>query len=73
MPARAVSSPTASTRTRSAESVDDRAGHDPVAGCLGDRPGLAGDHRLVELGLALDDLAVGRDAAAGRTSTTSPA
>ena len=32
-----------------------RAGDDPVAGALGDRLGLAGDHRLVELGLAVDD------------------
>ena len=34
----------------------------PVAAL--DRAGLAGDHRFVELGLALDDPAVGRDAAA---------
>ena len=65
MPARAVSSPTASTRTRMVESVDDRAGHDPVARALGHRPGLAGDHRLVELGLRPRRPAVGRHPAAG--------
>ena len=43
----------------------DGAGHDPIACPLGDRARLTGDHRLVDLGLALDDLAVGRDARAG--------
>ena len=42
-----------------------RAGDDPVADVLGDRLGLAGDHRLVELRRALDDLAVGRHPGAG--------
>ena len=65
IPASAVSSPTASTRTRIAESVDDRAGDDAVARALGHGPRLAGDHRLVELGVAVDDLAVGGHARAG--------
>ena len=39
----------------------DGPGDDAVARrCFGDRPRLAGDHRLVELGLAVDDHAVGR-------------
>src|SRR5581483_5397340 len=36
-----------------------------VARELGDRAGLAGDHRLVELSGAVDDLAVGGNATAG--------
>ena len=39
----------------------DCAGDHLVAGRLGDRPRLAGDHGFVQLGVALDDLAVGRD------------
>ena len=42
-----------------------RAGYDSVAGALGDRFGLAGDHRLVEFRLAVDDPAVGRYPPAG--------
>ena len=42
-----------------------RAGDDAVARALGHRPGLAGDHRLVELGLAVDDRPVGRHPTAG--------
>ena len=38
---------------------------------LGHGGGLAGDHRLVHIGAALDDDAVGGDAAPGRTRTTS--
>ncbi len=34
-------------------------GHDGVTGALGNGTGLTGDHRLVELGLPLDDFAVG--------------
>ena len=56
MPASAVSSPTASTRTRIA-----RVGRRPCRPRPGHRrrarhgPRLAGDHRLVELGFAVDD------------------
>ena len=64
-PASAVSSPTASTRTRIDESVDTVPATTRSPATLGDRLGLAGDHRLVELGLAVDDRAVGRDPAAG--------
>ena len=46
------------------ESVAHRAGDDAVARPLRDRPRLAGDHRLVELGLAVDDRAVGGHPAA---------
>ncbi len=42
-----------------------RAGHDAVTGPLAHRAGLARDHRLVHLGLALHHLAIGRNAAAG--------
>src|SRR5680860_985519 len=42
-----------------------RPGHDPVAGSLVHRPGFAGDHRLVDLGLAIDDHAIGRHARSG--------
>ena len=41
-----------------------RAGHDPVALGLRHRARLAGDHRLIELGFAFDDLAVSGDSAA---------
>src|SRR6266508_1444478 len=57
MPASAVSSPTRLTRILSAP--------DLVTGPLSDRARLAGDHRLVHLGLAVDHLAVDRDAPAG--------
>ena len=65
MPARAVSSPTASTRTRIAESVATvpATTRSPIA--PGDRPGLAGDHRLVQLGAHRRRSAVGRDPGAG--------
>ena len=55
MPASAVSSPTASTLHPDRRVGRHRAGDDAVAGRLGDRLGLAGDHRLVELGRAVDD------------------
>ena len=42
-----------------------RAGHDVVAGAAAHGAGFAGDHRLVDGGGALGDLAVGRHAAAG--------
>ena len=42
----------------------DRPGDDAVADVLRHRPRLAGDHRLVELGLAVDDHAVGGHARA---------
>ena len=48
------------TATRIAESVDTVPATTRSPGRFGDRPGLAGDHRLVELGLAVDDPAVGR-------------
>ena len=41
------------------------AGHHLVAHRLGYRAGLAGDHRLVQLGLAVDDLPVGGDPGPG--------
>jgi hypothetical protein len=44
---------------------DHGAGDHPVAGPLGDRAGLAGDHGLVHLGLAVGDHTVGRHPAAG--------
>ena len=66
-------SPTASTRTRMAESVATVPATTRSPGAFGDRPRLAGDHRLVELGFAVDDLAVGRHPRRPeRTSTTSP-
>ena len=43
----------------------DRARDDGVAGLLGDRARLAGDHRLVDVGAALDDHAIGGDASTG--------
>ena len=43
----------------------DGPGDHSVADGLGDRLGLAGDHRLVQLGGALDDLPVRRDPGAG--------
>ena len=46
-----------------------RPGDDTVANGLGDRARLAGDHRLVELGLAIDDPSIGRDPRAGRGPT----
>ena len=46
-----------------------RPGDDTVANGLGDRARLTGDHRLVELGLALDDPSVGRDPRTGRGPT----
>ena len=49
----------------STESVDTVPATTRSPARLGDRARLAGDHRLVELGLALDDHAVGRDTAAG--------
>ena len=39
----------------------DRPGDHPVAQCLVDRTRFAGDHRLVDPGRAVDDLAIGRD------------
>ena len=42
-----------------------RTGDDPIADRLRHRAGLARDHRLVELGRALDDAPVGRDPTAG--------
>ena len=65
MPASAVSSPTASTRTRIDESVETVPATTRSPTAFGDRPRLAGDHRLVELGVAVDDLAVGRHPATG--------
>ena len=65
MPASAVSAPTASTRTPDGRVGRHGAGDDAVADVLGHGTGLAGDHRLVELGLAVDDDAVGRHASAG--------
>ena len=60
-----VSSPTALDAHADRRVGRDRPGDDPVAARASrDRPRLAGDHRLVELGRAVDDLAVGRDAAA---------
>jgi hypothetical protein len=63
MPARAVDSPTAVTRTRTAESVATVPA--VTESPLGARHGLrlARDHRLVELRPTRDDLAVGGDAA----------
>ena len=61
MPASAVSSPTAVTRTRIAESVETVPAIDAVACALWDGPRFAGHHRLVDLGLAVDDVAVGGD------------
>ncbi len=43
----------------------DRARDDAVPGSLVDRSRLPGDHRLIDLRLARDDLAVGRDPTAG--------
>jgi len=43
----------------------DRAGGDGVADAAGDGARLAGDHRLVDVGLSVDHPAVGGDAAAG--------
>ena len=43
----------------------DRAGHDRIAGSLGDGARLARDHRLVDVGLTVLDAAVGGDPAAG--------
>ncbi len=65
MPASAVSSPTASTRTRIAESVATVPATTRSPDAAGDRPGLAGDHRLVELRGAVDDAAVGGHPGAG--------
>ena len=60
-----VSAPTRSARmTRRAGAVD-RAADDAVAGVLLGRHRLAGDHRLVDRALALDDDAVDRDLLAG--------
>ena len=48
------------------------AGHDAIAGPLGNGTGFAGDHRLVQLGFALDDDTVGGDAAAGPNENDIP-
>ena len=64
MPASAVSSPTALDAHADRGVGRDGAGDDLVALALGHRLRLAGDHRLVELGLAVDDLAVGGHARA---------
>ena len=42
-----------------------RPGHHPVAGSLGHRPGLPGDHGLVDVGRSVEDYAVSRNATAG--------
>ena len=43
----------------------DGAGHHPITGRPRHRPGLAGDHRLVHLGLAVEDLTVRRHPCTG--------
>ena len=65
IPDRAVSSPDGGDPDPERAARRDRAGDDGVAGRLGDAAGLAGDHRLVDVGGAVDDHAVGRDARAG--------
>ena len=59
IPDRAVSSPTAETRTRRLPPGGHGAGDHLVPGRLGDRHGLAGDHRLVDVGAALGNDAIG--------------
>jgi hypothetical protein len=65
MPASAVSSPTADTSARIAESVATVPATTRSPSPLGHRARLAGDHRLVELRGALHDPAVRRHAPAG--------
>ena len=64
MPARAVSSPIASTLHAHRRVGRHRAGHHAVAGSLAHRSRLTRDHRLVELGPTVHDRAVRRNAAA---------
>ncbi len=65
IPARAVSSPVAVISTRSPESVATVPAVTGSPDAAGNGPGFAGHHGLVHVGASIDDLAVGRDAAAG--------
>jgi hypothetical protein len=48
-----------------ASATDDRSRDDGRTRPLRDCPGLAGNHRLVDIGSALDDYAIRRDAGSG--------
>jgi hypothetical protein len=65
MPARAVSSPVGGDLDPKPGIGGDGAGCDGIPDAAGNGPGFAGHHGLVHVGASVDDLAVGRDAAAG--------